>query len=298
MIQKITKGDTIGLITPSSPLFPGRLEQSIKYFEQQGYKVKTGKHNYKSDRFLAGTDEERAEDVMTFFADPEVSALIVTGGGAGSVRLLPLLDYEVIKKNPKPIVGFSDTTSLQNGIYAKTGLVAYTGFSCRDAVESDSLDKIISNSLDNCLSKNSFTISSGETVNSGMVNGILVGGNLMCLNLLTGTSYQPDYRNMILLFEEVWLEPYVVDGLISQLYLAGIFEQISGLIIGQFKNCESRVYPERDGTIDDVIRDWSKKIKVPCIRNFLYSHYDSRYVLPIGVNVALDATNCKLSIYF
>lgn len=133
--HQISPCDTIALITPSSPLFPGRLEASIKYFEDKGYKVKVGKHNKKADRFLAGTDQERAEDIMTFFSDNTVKALIVTGGGAGSIRTLPYLDYSVIKGNPKPIIGFSDTTSLQLGIYHKTGNQSYTGFTCRDVSE-------------------------------------------------------------------------------------------------------------------------------------------------------------------
>lgn len=295
---KISPGNTIALITPSSPLFPGRLEASIKYFEDKGYKVKVGKHNKKADRFLAGTDFERAEDIMTFFADEDVNALIVTGGGAGSIRTLPYLDYQIIKENPKPIIGFSDTTSLQLGVYHKTDNPSYTGFTCRDVAEKELLDPVIANSLNHCFQRTSYSISQGTLVNPGKVTAPLLGGNLMCLVNLLGTPYAPNFKDTIFLFEEVWAEPYVVDGLLSQLWLAGVFNQVAGVIIGNFTNCESRIYPDRDGTIDDVINDWVRKIKVPCIKNFPYGHSDSRTVLPIGQMATLDATNPCLSIDF
>lgn len=296
--KAISPGATIALITPSSPLFPGRLEASIKYFEDKGYKVKVGKHNKKADRFLAGTDQERAEDIMAFFSDEEVSALIVTGGGAGSIRTLPYLDYNIIKENPKPIIGFSDTTSLQLGIYRKTDNPSYTGFTCRDVAEKELLDPVIANSLNHCFQRTSYSISQGTLVNPGKVTAPLLGGNLMCLVNLLGTPYAPNFKDTIFLFEEVWAEPYVVDGLLSQLWLAGVFNQVAGVIIGNFTNCESRIYPDRDGTINDVINDWVRKIKAPCIKNFPYGHSDSRTVLPIGQMATLDATNPCLSIDF
>lgn len=295
---ELLQGTTIGLITPSSPLFPGRLEASIEFFEKHGCKVKVGKHNTKSDRFLAGTDEERAEDIMNFFNDPEVDALVVTGGGAGSVRTLPLLDYEAIKKNPKPIIGFSDTTSLQLGIYSKTNLKSFTGFTCRDVAEQKSLDPLIEDGLVNCFLQNNYSISGGNTVNDGKVTAPLIGGNLMCLLFLIGTPFQPNFKNKIFFFEEVWSEPYVMDGMLSQLYLAGIFDEVAGIIIGKFKNCESKIHADRDGSSDAVINDWCKKIKAPCIKDFPYGHFDSRAVLPIGQLATLDATNCRLDIIF
>jgi muramoyltetrapeptide carboxypeptidase len=297
-IKPISVGSTIGLITPSSPLFSGRLDDSVSYFEKNGYRVKVGKHNTKSDRFLAGTDEERAEDIMMFFNDSEVDAMVVTGGGAGSVRTLPLLDYDIIKNNPKPIIGFSDTTSLQLGIYSKTGLNSYTGFTCRDVSEKNSLTPFIKDSLKNCLLRKNYVISQGKTVNTGKITAPLIGGNLMCLNYLIGTPFQPDFKEKIFFFEDVWCEPYVIDGMLSQLYLAGIFEQIAGVVIGTFKNCDAKIYPNRDGTTQEVINDWCNKIKTPCIKDFPYGHFDSRCVLPIGQRVTLDATNCKLHVIF
>lgn len=296
--NSIQSGDTIGLITPSSPLFPGRLPATIQYFEDKGFKVKVGKYNKKVDRFLAGSDQERAEDIMTFFSDDTVKALIVTGGGAGSIRTLPYLDYEMIKAHPKPIIGFSDTTALQLGIYHKTKLHSFTGFTGRDVAKNDSLDPMIENSLNHCLLRTNYGITQGDMVNPGRVSGKLMGGNLGCLVNLMGTPYEPCFKDSLFFFEEVWAEPYVIDGLLSQLWLSGLFDQVAGIVIGNFTNCLAKFHPERDGTMDDVINDWAQKIKVPCIKNFPYGHSDSRYVLPIGQRATLDATQCRLDISF
>jgi len=104
---------------------------------------------------------------------------------------------------------------------------------------------------------------------------------------LIGTKFQPDFKNKIIFFEEVGTEPYVLDGM---------FDEVSGVIIGQMKNCNANYFPERDGTANAVINDWCNKIKVPCIKSFPYGHFEARCVLPIGQMATLDASNCKLSI--
>lgn len=115
----LKKGDSIGLITPSSPLMPGDLEQGVRFLEQLGFKIKLGNHINEADRFLAGKDENRAKDIMDFFQDKAVKAIIAIRGGQGSQRLLPLLDYKIIRANPKILVGISDTTALQLGLLKK-----------------------------------------------------------------------------------------------------------------------------------------------------------------------------------
>ncbi len=294
---KITTGSTIGLITPSSPLSPELLEASIAYFEKAGFKIKIGKNIQKTELFSAGTDEQRAADIMTFFKESDVSAIITTNGGTCSIRTLPLLDYEVIRKNPKPIIGYSDTTALQLGIYSKTGCISITGFNCSD-IQNGAIDHRILSTLTHCLNEESYSIHSGSTVNHGSVTAPLIGGNLMCLLNLMGTPYQPDFSNKILLIEDVGIEPYIVEGMFSQLYVAGILNNVSGVVIGAFSECTAQRFLDQGGTTEDIIDFWCKRINVPCIKSFSYGHIESRYVLPIGQMATLDATNCKLDIHF
>ena len=160
------------------------------------------------------------------------------------------------------------------------------------------IDPLISSTLNKCLKRENYSINGGKSVNPGKVTAPLIGGNLMCLLNLMGTPYQPDFSNKILFFEDAGIEPYIIEGMFSQLYVSGIFEQAAGVIIGTFSDCVAKHFPDQDGTIEDIINFWCRRIKVPCIKDFPYGHIDSRRVLPLGKMATLDATNCKLDIHF
>ncbi len=289
--EPLRKGDTIGLVSPSSPLTPGAIDAGVFYLKEIGFKVKYGNHIYDNNRFLAGEDKDRAKDVMDFFKDPEIKAIIATRGGQGSQRLLPLLDYEIIAENPKILVGFSDTTALQLGLLRKTGLISYTGFTL-----TTKSNLLIKETLMSCFLNEPYCITEGEVVNPGVVEGAIVGGNLSLVTSLIGTPYQPDFKGAILLLEDVAVEPFNIDRMLSHLELAGIFEQVSGIIFGQFENCISHLDIE-SGTIDEVISEWSTRYKVSCIKNFPYGHGAKNCVLPLGKKITLDATIISVTIY-
>lgn len=285
----LKKGDTIGLIAPSSPPQPGRVEAGIHYLSQLGFKTQVGKYLTKSDRFLAGTDQERAADIMTFFEDTSINAIMAIAGGYGSQRVLPYLDMEIIQQNPKLLTGFSDTTALQIGLHKKTRLVSYSGFTFRD-VDKPQVDSLIERSLKAALMRQSITITEGRCIHPGRVTAPLLGGNLECLIALMGTPYQPDFRDVILLIEDVFAEPFQTDARLSQLQLAGVFDQVSGVIFGLFEQCIARHNPERDGTIEEVIAEWSQRINVPTIIGFPYGHCDRRCVMPIGKEITMQVS--------
>lgn len=293
--EPLIAGDTIGLVTPSSPMMPGRLEAGIDYLKEKGFKTKVGRHVHDAHRFMAGSDEDRAQDIMDFFLDSSVKAIMATGGGYGSQRILPLLDYDLIRKNPKWVTGFSDTTALQTGLLKRAGIVFCTGFVFRD-LDSLPVDPLVDKTLMACLSGESYQVEEGISLRSGIVRGPLIGGNLGCISALMGTPFQPDFNNSILLLEEVWSEPYKIDSMLSQLELAGVFKQISGLIFGQFERCDAQHFPDRDGTVDHIIDEWVNRISVPCIKEFPYGHRDRRCVLPIGKEVVLDSDIGMLTI--
>jgi len=286
-----------GIIAPSSPVPDGLLQQSVLYFENLGFKIKTGKNIDKKDLFAAGVDEERAADIMNFIKDPEVSFIITTNGGTSSIRTLPLLDYDLISQTPKLIVGYSDATALQLGIYAKTGALSLTGFNCSDIKNGTVAENTLA-SLLNCLNKENYCVNGGETVYNGTVTAPLIGGNLTCLLNLMGTPYQPDFSGKILLIEDVGIEPYLVEGMFSQLYVAGVLDNLAGLVIGNFTECTAKHFDSKGIRTEDVIDFWCKRIKVPCIKNFPYGHIENRYVLPIGQSITLDASNCRLDVNF
>lgn len=288
--EPIQKGNTIGLITPSSPLKPGSLDVGIRFLEENGFKIKLGKHINDSMRFLAGNDADRAKDFMDFVQDSQVKAIIATRGGQGSQRLLPLLDYNIIRSHPKIVVGFSDTTALQLGLLTKAGLASYTGFTL-----TVDINALIEKTLLSCLKGESYQITDGTPVHPGVIEAPIVGGNLSLLASLIGTPYQPNFKGNILLLEDVGVEPYNVDRMISHLDLAGVFDQISGIIIGEFEDCISK-NPD-GGTIEDVINEWSHRFRVPCLKDFPYGHGERRCVLPIGKRIKLDVNARTVNVF-
>jgi muramoyltetrapeptide carboxypeptidase len=271
----------IGIVAPSSPVTDELIKQSVEYFQKLGFKVKTGKHLDKKELFAAGTDEERAADIMDFIKDPEVSVIITTNGGTCSIRIMPLLDYDLITQSPKLIVGYSDTTALQVGIYAKTGALSVTGFNCSD-IKNGTVAENTWISLLNCLNQESYCVNGGETVYHGTVTAPLIGGNLTCLLNLMGTPYQPDFSGKILLIEDVGIEPYLVEGMFSQLYVAGVLDNLAGLIIGNFIECTAKHFDSKDVTTEDAIAFWCARIKVPCIKNFPYGMLRIDMYCPLG----------------
>lgn len=287
--KPLSAGDTIGLVSPSSPLQPGALDTGIKYLETMGFKVRLGNHVNESNRFLAGEDNVRAKDLMVFFKDPEIRGIIATRGGQGSQRLLPLLDYGAIRANPKTLVGFSDTTALQLGLLKKVGLASYTGFTM--TVKPNPL---IDRTLASCLNGETYQITAGTPVRAGKVEAPFIGGNLSLLTSIIGTPYQPIFKGKILFLEDVGVEPFNVDRMLSHMDLAGIFDETIGLVLGQFDHCVS-TYPEA-GTVEEVINEWSLRFKGPCLKDFPYGHGERRCVLPIGKSVRLDVDARTVSI--
>lgn len=287
--------DTLGLVAPSSPLTVGRLEPGCRYLVKQGFNVKKGSYLKSVNRFLAGEDKCRAKDIMDFFYDPTVKAIIATAGGYGSQRLLPHLDYSFIQKNPKALVGFSDTTALQLGLFKQTGLVSYSGFTLRDT-QHEVVEPLIERTLISCLKNEAYEVKEGVSLRGGKVEGPLIGGTLSLIVALMGTPYQPDFKGSILFFEEVWAEPFQIDSMLSQLELAGVFEVVNGIIVGKFEHCVAKHQPERDGTVEDVIEEWKDRWRVPCLKDFPYGHGDRRCVLPIGKTVKVDVDQATLTV--
>ena len=292
MKKILTKGDCIGIVSPSAYVPKNGLEIVTKYFEDKGFKVKLSKNVFKEERFIAGTDAERSSDLMEMFTDPEIKLILVSRGGYGSTRLLDKLDYDIIKKNPKPLVGFSDTTGLQMGLLAQANLPSLTGMMGFIDFETGKLDPIIEESFWNLINGKPVKTNNFDVLRHGKTEGILIGGCLALISDIVGTKYLPSFKDAILLIEEVREEPYRVDRKLTQLRLAGILDQVSAIIWGEFKDCTAK--NKRDGTIEQVVDEFSSYVNCPVIKNFHYGHGDSRLVLPIGGKIKLDT---KDSVY-
>lgn len=297
--KKLNKGDVIGIISPASlPNDLTKIEKGVNYLEKLGYRVEVGKNVEKSYGYLAGSDEERLDDLHAMFKNKNVKAIINIRGGYGSGRLLDKINYNLIKKNPKIFVGYSDITALQMAFLKKTGLVTFAGPMLAVDFWKDEVDpfteeffwKMISSTkkigkLINPDKENFYTLTKGRG------EGKLIGGNLSLISSLLGTPYQPDFNNSVLLLEEIGEEPYSIDRMFYQLkYATNSFKNIKGIIIGRFADCYIKDKDIPSLTLNDVISDYFGELKIPVIYNVKHGHIEQNLTIPWGLKTKMNAS--------
>ena len=213
----LNKGDKVIIVSPSSYLEKGSIDNGVKWLESLGLNVVLAPHVYDNFLYMAGSDENRAQDINTAFADKSIKAVFCSRGGAGSTRILDHLDFDLIKKNPKPVFGLSDSTALQNALYTKSDIISYTGFLLTYDFKDNSLGEKTKNSVTNIFTRHGQYFQSGKILNKGKTSGILVGGNLTVFCYLCGTDYFPDLTDKILLLEDVGEKTYKIDLMLNML---------------------------------------------------------------------------------
>jgi muramoyltetrapeptide carboxypeptidase len=291
--KKIKFGDTIGIIAPSSIENEESIKRGIDFFQKLGFKIKEGKHIYDKAGYLAGKDEDRAEDFMNMFLDKEVHMILCIRGGYGAMRILPYLDFKLIKSNPKIFMGFSDITVLLNTLKAKSQLITFHS----PMLTSNYEDKCTLNSFFNAIMEGDkpYIIKNPDDIPvdcriKGEVSGELVGGNLCLICSTLGTPYEIDTKDKILFIEDIGEEPYKIDRMLTQLNLAGKLKSCKGFIIGQFNNCTPS-NPERSFTLENLIEEKILQFNKPTLINFMSGHLYPKLTLPIGAKIKLDGYN-------
>ena len=288
MFYDLNSGDKIGLVSPSRSVSKEDIARGVAYLQSLGFEVETAPHAFDKFRFMAGTPQARAEDLMMMYQDKSIKAIFATSGGDGAQYLPPLLDWKIIAKNPKPLVGLSDTTALQNAIYAKTKQVSFTGLTLNYDFRSGELDKCLDKSLKTILFGNAFAYKSGKAMIKGKARGVLVGGCLSLLRNLCGTEFFPDLSGKILLIEDVEEPTYKIDLMLQQISQCKGFNQLKGIVFGKFLDCTIR--RKEDGNINEVIKFFCQGLDIPAIYDFDYGHNFKRYMLPLGAMVEIDST--------
>ena len=275
--QPLVPGDTIGIVAPASSVTEDQMQPAMRWLESFGYAVKLGKSVGARDRFLAGADADRARDLTDMFRDDSVKAILIGRGGYGSSRLLELVDWSSIAAHPKPFVGFSDTTAFQLALYAKTGMVSYTGLSLSTDVREGTPDQPLNRDLIDLLAGR--RMQDGEGLAGEDASGKLLGGCLSLLVHLLGTPWLPRLDKRLLFLEDVGESLYRVDRMLNQLLLSGILKTVSAVLIGTFYGCEGDA---EDGTVTEVVEDFKGRCPCPVIEGLPFGHGLPRRVLPIG----------------
>jgi muramoyltetrapeptide carboxypeptidase len=290
--KRLEKGDTIGIVAPASIETEENIEIGIGRLNSFGFKVKKGKHIYDKWGYFAGEDKDRACDIMDMFKDKEVKMVLCIRGGYGAMRLLPYLDFNKIRRNPKIFMGYSDITLLLNSLYEKEGLITFHGPMLNS--------KLFINETKECFLSTviegykGYCIKNPEDLpmNSNMdksVEGRIVGGNLSLVCSSLGTAYEINTKNKILFLEDIDEEPYKIDRMLTQLILSRKLQQCKGFILGQFTNCEEQ-HKDNRFSLNEVIADRILKLNKPTLMNLMCGHNDPKLILPIGAKAKL---NCK-----
>jgi muramoyltetrapeptide carboxypeptidase len=296
---RLRAGDTVGLVMPSFAQWdPVPMDILLDTLKALGLNARLGTHLFDRRGYFAGRDEDRAADVNAMFADPEVKAVHCVRGGWGAARLLPLLDWNTIARNPKILVGYSDITALLLSLHARTGLVTFhgpVGVSTWNTFNLDWMKRVMWNgeavAFANLKEANDTLVpvrNRTRTITPGKARGRLLGGNLTVFTAIIGSGYLPDFTDCILFIEDVEEAPYSLDRMLTQLRLAGILGQAKGVVWGTCDKCDPG---EGFGslTVPDVLDDHLKPLGVPAYAGAMIGHVDRQFTLPLGVQVELDA---------
>lgn len=293
-MEKLCKGDKIALIAPSAQIGnAGKISLGLEYLRSLELCPVFGKNLFRQNRYMAGSDRERAEDVNTAFADKEIKAVFCVRAAAGAPRILPYIDYDLIRHSKKPLIGFCDNVALQLALNKKCGIIGWNGFLPTYDFRNGTLDPLVRESFENLLHGRPVHIISGETLRSGKSRGKLLCCNLSTLLKLAGTPYFPNLRGKILLLEDVHERLHKIDSMLQQLKQQTGFSDLKGVIFGQFTDCSG---DEEDGSLADCFGDFISGTEFPVITGFNFGHTPSRYVLPLGATADFDADNNLLEI--
>jgi muramoyltetrapeptide carboxypeptidase len=305
--RRLSGGDTVGLVAPASATFQSvDLDIARESLEALGLKVKVGEHLMERHGYLAGADKERAEDINRFFADDSIRAVLPIRGGWGSARVLPYLDFDVIQKNPKILLGYSDITALLLSVYARTGLITFhgpNGMGRWDAWSLEYLKRVLFNAeavtMENprqMSDKNALAPIENRvrTITPGTARGRLLGGNLTVLTTILGSPYVPSWDGAILFCEDVGEDLYRIDRMFTQLKLVGALEKIRGFVFGTCSECGPG-----EGfaslTLEEILNDHIKPLRVPAWFGAMIGHGMPQWTLPVGAEVDIDASKGTLT---
>jgi muramoyltetrapeptide carboxypeptidase len=305
--ERLNFGDTIGIIAPASPPpDPKAVDRAALALEKFGFKPKPAKNVRARNGFLAGSDRERAADVMQMFADKKVKAILCLRGGDGSSRILERLDYDVIRRNPKIFCGYSDITSLHFAFMLKTNFVSFhapmLGGLSEKSVPEFTLKGFFRTVVE---AKAAGSVCEGydkknvSILRKGIAKGSLIGGNLTVICAALGTPFLPSFKGKILFFEDVGEKPYRLDRMLTQLLNAGILQQVAGVAVGVNRNCDDNTVNktgEYRQSAADVIEERLSSLRVPVVTGLPFGHVDLNATLPFGVKTILDGDKGDLII--
>ena len=304
--RRLAEGQTVAIVAPASVTYESlQLQLALEALKAMGLRATVGEHVMDRFGYLAGNDRDRAADINAAFVDPEVDAVFALRGGWGASRLLPFIDFDAIRDNPKIMLGYSDITSLLNAIYAKSGVVSFHGpnlMSRWNEFTYQSMREVLFDAkparyinpvdLDGELVARRNRI---QTIVPGRTDGPLIGGNLTLMSALLGTPYLPKFDNAILFLEDVGEAIYRVDRMLTQLKLSGHLQKVSGIVFGHFTGVKPN--PGLGNfALMDILKQHCEPLGVPCYFGAMIGHVDQQSTVPVGGKARMDASKGVLEL--
>ena len=299
--KRLSPGDTLMLIAPAGPVEREQVMRFKDHVEQRGYQVKFRDDMFDVEGYLAGSDQRRADEFNEAFADPEVDGVLCVRGGYGCMRMMPLVDWEAVRKSPKLLLGFSDITALHAGMN-KAGVVSFHGPGPASGLGSkegptDFTAKYVVRAVEASpagpyVVEVPESVSKVESFGKGKATGRLVGGNLSLISALEGTPYAIDTKDAILMIEDVNEAPYRIDRMVQQLKLAGKLDQLKGVVLGKFTEDfvrEDKLTDDKRFDTTGVLRQYFEDLGVPVLVNYPIGHFPQNCTVPLGGEVEIDA---------
>ncbi|MBQ7156148.1 MAG: LD-carboxypeptidase [Synergistaceae bacterium] len=287
----------IGVVSPASCINRDEIEAAIRLLEAHDYKVKLGEYVFAENGYLAGTDQQRADDINAMFRDDEVKMILCTRGGYGAARILDLLDYEMIAQNPKPLIGYSDITALHIVLGEKCGLTTIHGpmlpSLLRPNLASDYTVENFFRGIAGEYPSGEIPMPEGKTLKAvvpGRAEGIIRGGNLTLIASLVGTPYELRGDGALLFLEEVGEKPYRIDRMLNQLWQSGLFDRVNGILLGDFVNCEAPEGVAGTFSLEDVLKHYAELSGKPVLSGIPAGHGEYNMFLPLGVYARMEAS--------
>ena len=279
----LESGACIGVCAPSARFDRERFNRGLALLKEKGLHTRVPDQIFEKKRYLAGSDTHRARTVEQLFEDDRVDAVLCARGGFGAMRILPHIQWEVIRHHPKPFIGFSDATALLVSIIEKTGLPVIHGPTLLSLTHSRSstIDAFI-----NILSgpPAELVIDTAVSLIPGQCTGILKGGNLATLSHLVGTPFQPDFNGCLLFVEDIGEPAYKIDRMLSQMKLSGLFSGLKGVVAGEFVDCDNSDY------IEEILTETFEEINIPVLSGLTSGHGSSNLPLYMGMPVEMDTS--------
>lgn len=305
--KKLKKGDTIGLIAPGYAIESTVLEEAKQTLKTMGFIPFHTDRILSNYGYFSSTDTERAKDLDEMFSNDRVDGILCARGGYGSTRIMHMINYENIRKNPKALIGFSDITALLNGIHQKTGLVTFhgpVGSTLNDPYSIGQLQQVVMHPQNQQIIQNSILTDDNlktnpeyerYTITKGNASGKLVGGSLTLINAMIGTPHEIDFTDALVCIEDVEEAPYRIDRMLTQLIAGRTFSKAKGIIFGVCAGCNTSTNPI-SFNLKEVILDRIKPLNIPAVYGMSFGHIKSSFTFPIGISAKLDADQMTLQL--